>query len=61
MLLILTECKNEETINICLSCHKNLMKVKKIVGSKLKSLAATHQRALVQVHFPCLDKAGKTN
>lgn len=61
MFLILTECNNEETTNIHLSCHKHLMKEKKIAGSKLKILAATHQRALVQVHFSCLDQAGKTN
>ena len=42
--MILTECNNEETININLYYHKNLMKEKKIVGSKLKILAATHQR-----------------
>ena len=46
----------KKKINIHLSCHKHLMKEKNIAGSKLKFLAATYQRALVQVHFSCLDQ-----
>ena len=44
-----------------LSCHEVFDESKKITRSKLKRLAASHQRALVQVHFPSLDQVGKTN
>jgi len=34
---------------------------KKIAGSKLERVAASHQHALVQVHFSYLDQVEKTN
>ena len=61
MFLILTECRNKETIHIHLSCHKVFNEIKKIAGSKLERLAASYQRVLMQVHFSYLDQAGKTN
>ena len=61
MFLILTKCRNKETINIHLSYHKNLMKKRGLWEVKIRKFAASHQHALVQVHFSCLDQAGKTN
>ena len=61
MFLILTECRNEETINIHLSCHKHLMKERGFQEVKLRNFVASHQCALVQVHLSYLDHARKTN